>query len=421
MRFIDIISTANSNIRRSKLRTFLTISAVVIGAFTLSLTNALGNGAKDYIDRELSNVAAKDSLAIHKKPVENEIAAENNLQKYDPDNTQEFGFDYLSLDKIPELQAITGATKITPIYQVVPEYVEEGGDKYMAQMTTYSPGLELSVLAGRLADIEKENGVLVSKDYAEAFYGSVEKAVGKQFVVQMRETTGQTRETEVTVAAVLAKSIVYNNQIFGNEKLMAELNDFQTKNVEKLQGKVQTLIANLPENLSDEKLTEIRNELDKNGYRGETLEDQISSLKDTISTAQLVLNLFGAVALLAASFGIINTLLMSVYERTREIGLLKALGASRRLIFAVFAVEAISIGFWGGLIGIGLSMIAGALINSFAASSFLEGIEGFQLLTFPVDGVLMVLLIIMAIAFVAGALPARKASRMNPIEALRYE
>jgi putative ABC transport system permease protein len=228
-------------------------------------------------------------------------------------------------------------------------------------------------------------------------------------------------EVRARVEGVLGNSIVFNNQIYGSESMMARLSEFQTRNVEKLRGKVQTIIATLPAGTPEAEVKKKIEDLDKHGYRGATLEDQISSLKDTLSTAQLVLNLFGAVALLAASFGIINTLLMSVYERTREIGLLKALGSSRRLIFAVFAVEALSIGFWGGVIGLGLSMIIGAFINTMARTSFLSGVEGFQLLVFPPLSTLLVLLLIMSIAFVAGALPARKASRMNPIEALKYE
>jgi putative ABC transport system permease protein len=421
MKVLDIIKTASGNIRRSKLRSFLTVIAVVIGSFTLSLTNALGNGAKDYINRELQNVAAKDSLSIHTKPVEGDNPLERNLREYNPDSTREFGFDYLSLDKVDEIRRVTGATKVTPIYGVTAEYVAVGDKKYEAQMTTYPPGMELSLLSGQLLNEGDIDAVLLPQDYAKAFFDNAGNAVGKSITIFLKEPTGETLEVQAKVAGVLGSSIVFNNQIYGHEKLMARLNAFQTKNVEKLQNKVQTVVANLPAGTSDQRVKEIMQELDRQGYRGATLEDQISSVKDTISTAQLVLNLFGGVALLAASFGIINTLLMSVYERTREIGLLKALGASKRLVFAIFAFEAISIGFWGGLIGIGLSMIAGLFINSMASASFLSGVEGLQLLVFPSGGIIMVLLLIMAIAFVAGALPARKASRMNPIDALRYE
>ena len=112
---------------------------------------------------------------------------------------------------------------------------------------------------------------------------------------------------------------------------------------------------------------------------------------------------------------------MSVQERTREIGLLKAMGMSRGRIFRIFSLEAIMIGFWGSLLGLGAAMLVGRTINNYATETFLKGLEGFSLTIFtPLNG-LVVCLIIMAIAFIAGALPSLRAAKQDPIEALRYE
>ena len=112
---------------------------------------------------------------------------------------------------------------------------------------------------------------------------------------------------------------------------------------------------------------------------------------------------------------------MSVQERTREIGLLKAMGMSRGRIFRIFSLEAIMIGFWGSLLGLGAAMLVGRTINNYATETFLKGLEGFSLTIFtPLNG-LVVCLTIMAIAFIAGALPSRRAAKQDPIEALRYE
>jgi putative ABC transport system permease protein len=129
----------------------------------------------------------------------------------------------------------------------------------------------------------------------------------------------------------------------------------------------------------------------------------------------------GIIALLAASFGIINTLLMSVYERTQEVGLMKALGMGRRVVFALFAFEAILVGFWGSLIATLIAFGASQVINTFATKTFLSGFENFQLLVVTPLNVLGVIALIMLIAFLAGTLPAVKASRLNPIDALRSE
>ncbi|HEU5186968.1 MAG TPA: FtsX-like permease family protein, partial [Candidatus Saccharimonadales bacterium] len=129
----------------------------------------------------------------------------------------------------------------------------------------------------------------------------------------------------------------------------------------------------------------------------------------------------GIIALVAASFGIINTLLMSVYERTQEIGLMKALGMHRAKVFGLFAIEAALVGFWGSLVAVLAAWGASLLVNNWASASFLKDFEGFVLLAVTPGGAAGVMLLIMALAFVAGTLPAIKASRLNPIEALRSE
>ncbi len=133
------------------------------------------------------------------------------------------------------------------------------------------------------------------------------------------------------------------------------------------------------------------------------------------------LTVFGSIALLAASFGIINTLYMSVRERTREIGLMKAMGLSNGKIFQLFSIEAILIGVIGSILGILLASLAGAALNNFATANFLKGLEGFELTKFTLQNNTAITIAIALVSFLAGALPARSASKKDPIEALRYE
>ena len=100
---------------------------------------------------------------------------------------------------------------------------------------------------------------------------------------------------------------------------------------------------------------------------------------------------------------------------------MKALGSSRRSIFGIFSLEAISLGFWGALLGVLTSMGIGTIVNPIASSTFLADFDGFNLLAFPLLPSAGIIALIMVIAFIAGALPSLKASRLNPIEALRYE
>jgi putative ABC transport system permease protein len=134
-----------------------------------------------------------------------------------------------------------------------------------------------------------------------------------------------------------------------------------------------------------------------------------------------VLNAFAVIALVAAGFGIVNTLLMSVQERTREIGLMKAMGMGGGRIYALFSAEAVFIGFLGSLIGAAAAIGVGTAANGLLGASFLADLEGLQVLRFEVLPVATIVAIVMGIAFLAGTLPARRAARQNPIDALRYE
>ena len=124
---------------------------------------------------------------------------------------------------------------------------------------------------------------------------------------------------------------------------------------------------------------------------------------------------------MAAGFGIVNTLLMSVQERTREIGLMKAMGMGSGSVFALFSTEAAFIGFLGSAIGSAAAIGLGTAVSGALARGPLSDLEGLQILAFTPGTVAGVILLVMAIAFVAGTLPAWRAARQNPIDALRYE
>lgn len=134
-----------------------------------------------------------------------------------------------------------------------------------------------------------------------------------------------------------------------------------------------------------------------------------------------VLNAFAIVALIAAAFGIVNTLLMSVQERTREIGLMKAMGMGSARIFTLFSLEAVAIGIIGSVLGVGTAMLAGAGLSSALSAGLLADLEGLTLFLFEPLSLLGVVALISTIAFVSGALPASRAARQRPIESLRYE
>ncbi|WP_068478610.1 ABC transporter permease [Pseudoclavibacter helvolus] len=135
----------------------------------------------------------------------------------------------------------------------------------------------------------------------------------------------------------------------------------------------------------------------------------------------LVLNAFAVIALLAASFGIVNTLLMSVQERTREMGLMKAMGMGSGRVFTLFSVEAAFIGLLGSAIGALVAVVAGTVISAALATTLLADLPGLTLIAFDPVSIGVVIVVVMIIAFLAGTLPAARAARADPVESLRYE
>ncbi len=172
---------------------------------------------------------------------------------------------------------------------------------------------------------------------------------------------------------------------------------------------------------TDQEISALKDRLADAGYTGTTVADQLGMFKTVIDGIVLVLNAFAVIALLAASFGIVNTLFMSVQERTREIGLMKAMGMGNGRVFSLFSIEAAFIGFLGSAIGVAVAMVAGAGLSGILSRSLLSNLPGLTLIAFDPLSILVIILVVMAIAFLAGTLPAARAARADPVESLRYE
>jgi ABC-type antimicrobial peptide transport system permease subunit len=148
----------------------------------------------------------------------------------------------------------------------------------------------------------------------------------------------------------------------------------------------------------------------------------LSQLKQQVTAANiigLVLGGLGLIALAIAALGVMNTMIMSVLERTREIGVMRALGARRSTIRRLFTFEASTLGFFGGLFGVFLGFVLLAIAKPIIANQFAKGT--LPPLSVPIWLMFLVVGLTTFIGFFSGLVPSRRAARLDPIEALRYE
>jgi putative ABC transport system permease protein len=158
------------------------------------------------------------------------------------------------------------------------------------------------------------------------------------------------------------------------------------------------------------------------GFNAFSLLDASKSLQIFFSVFDSLLGIFGGLALTVATLGIVNTLVMAILERRREIGVLKALGAADSDVRQLFFVEAGIMGFLGGILGVGFGWVLGRAIT-FGTNFYLkrQNLNPIELTYVPWWLVVVALLLGVVVSLLAGLYPASRAAKLNPVDALRYE
>jgi putative ABC transport system permease protein len=432
MKLFDIFLTASSNLFRSKLRTSLTVVAIFVGAFTLTITSGIGSGISTYINQQLGNLGAKNVLIVTPKTSASAASSSSTPAKYDPTKkvaaTGGFGqgtSTVMTQSDITKIAAHSEITSVAPDLVVAADYISgANGDKYQVTISQNLRGTNLDLAAGQdVNDDATSNQLVLPQNYVSTLgYPSSAAAVGQTVVVGLTNALGQQKTQFATIVGIQQPGIIGGGSVTVNKAFSQVLYNIETTGLPSAtKGDYQILEATFNSNLSSTQISNLKSSLANQGYTAETIQDRIGTFKTVIAAIIDVLDAFAIIALLAASFGIINTLLMSVQERTKEIGLMKSMGMGSGRIFMLFSAEAVMIGFWGSLLGVAIAFLVGKAADRILSKGFLKDLPGLQIVTFPVKSIVVIMLIIMAIAFLAGTLPARRAAKQNPIDALRYE
>jgi putative ABC transport system permease protein len=171
-----------------------------------------------------------------------------------------------------------------------------------------------------------------------------------------------------------------------------------------------------------ENIKSVADLVSQQGYGAVTAQQMLDQINNIMKMISIVLGIIAGISLFVAAIGIINTMMMATYERTREIGVMRACGATKGTIRRLFTIEAASLGFWGGafglIISIALIQIAKVIV---AKSADLGNLPLDQIGNFPVWLIVSVIAFTSLIGLISGLVPAIKASRLNPVDSLRYE
>lgn len=421
MKLWDLLRTANRNLFRNKLRTFLTVIAIFVGSFTLTMTNGLGDGMRDYVESQVKNIDGDRVAMVRRKietpagtnpsaPPEYKESGEAEESAIDPETV------FLTRPQIDSVvSGIEGIASVTPRYGIRGEYISiNGSKKYQLELGMLSSGLIAKTEAG--GPMTADDQILIPVGLARDVDPELKNLIGKKATVGYKTPDGSIKTVELTVAGVMTKGMMTNRNSFVGAETAKKI--FQDQRTETGPERFVGFTVQVDDPV---RINALKTALDKKGFEVDSVADSQKRTYDAIGIFKTGMNLFAMVALLAASFGIINTLVIAVLERTKEIGLQKALGMGRGKIFAIFSLESVLIGFWGALIGAVGAIAVGLIANRVLISYYAESFEGFSLFAFKPIGVGLIIILVSGIAFIAGVMPAIRASRLNPIESLRYE
>lgn len=438
MKPLAIFTRSLKSVRRNALRTSLTAAAILVGALTLTLTSALGAGVNKYIDDTVASFGAEDVIFVTNpaevadadadadgtKPT---IFEEGRLETEVPGSGPQGRASLvqpISQTMVDKIGAIEGVRSVQPNFGVTIEYLRAGSDPYTAENAQTSLEIDAVLVAGSQLIDEANFQIILPSEYLEPMgFNEAEAAVGEGVAIGYYDKQRKLVEIEASVVGIADQGLggPTAGNVIMNPSLIKAIYDtqFESSKDEAEFALVTVFVAE--ELLGTSEFQAVADDIEALGLNAASLEDQLGSFTAIVDAIIWILNGFALVVLLASGFGIVNTLYMSVQERTREIGLMKAIGATPRVIFALFSSEAVLIGFIGSLTGILLALILGSTLAKSLQETLLSDLVGLDLFVFEPQALVQVMLVVLSLALAAGILPARGAANKDPITSLRYE
>lgn len=408
---MEILKETMRSLLTNKMRTFLSMLGIIIGVMAVITVTALGQGTTSRVSEMMNSLGS------------NVILVEQGYMG---------GYGGMSLSSVKNalsIQDVDNIRGMAPSVKYVVPVLNPGLELQYEKRSVYSMTIAsrpeffemmgLETQAGRILDNEDEKNVakvcVIGSDLALELFKQSDP-IGK--TVFLNQNYGESgRKTSVQVIGVLKKT---GSKFFFNADRTVFL-PYSTGDmrIKQSNGAVDSIIVSAKDGLSAKACLEINYVL---YLRLKNIQKYVITAQESLSqmvgqvtgVINLVLMAIAGISLLVGGIGIMNIMLVSVTERTREIGIKKAIGASRKRILLEFLVESIMITFVAGIIGIVFGIGLSKLIESFAVQYELKAVMSLPsiLIAFGVSS---------GIGLFFGIYPANKASKLSPIEALRYE